>query len=144
MGQWNRRFCNHWISQGALVQHIRTKAEDGCFDFACPVCAMKRCPRCANHATLHHKGRWCFVPPSQLRALLSHEQHGRILHLQEKAFRNASKDKIVQCPHPECDYFYVVEPDWRCGVLLHSHEPHGLGPFFVAASDLVAWKSDGS
>lgn len=119
VGQWNRRFCNHWVSKEALIQHIRTKAEDGSFDWACPVCAVTRCPRCAFHAPTQHQSRCCFVPASQLRALLSQDQHERILDLQEKAFRNANREKIVQCPHQECQYYYVLDPDCRsCGVYI--------------------------
>lgn len=35
----------------------------------------------------------------------------RLLFLQEQWYRTANKDKIVQCPHPDCQFFYALEAE---------------------------------
>lgn len=111
IGMWNRRFCNHWVSHDALVQYIITEAEDGRFSFRCPVCSPKRCSRCVYHASSQREEGCCYISPKQIRSVLSEEQMERLLELQEKSFRTVNRDSIVQCPHPDCQYFYVLGPE---------------------------------
>lgn len=111
IGLWNRRFCNHWISRDAIVQYITTEAEDGRFSFPCPICRPKRCSRCVYHALSQREEGCCYISPKQIRSLLSEKQMERLLELQEKSFRTVNRDSIVQCPHPDCQYFYVLGPE---------------------------------
>lgn len=47
--------------------------------------------------------RWC------MRAALHMRGACRVLTAQERHYRNVNKDKVVQCPHPDCDFWYAVE-----------------------------------
>ena len=82
IGQWNRRFCNHWVSRDALVQYIVTEAEDGRFSFQCPVCRPERCARCVYHASSQREEGCCYISQKQIRSLLSPEQLDRLLEVQ--------------------------------------------------------------
>lgn len=35
----------------------------------------------------------------------------RVLYLQEQWYRTANRDTIVQCPHPDCQFFYAIEAE---------------------------------
>jgi hypothetical protein len=38
--------------------------------------------------------------------------HGcRVLKAQEQHYRNVNKDKIVQCPHPDCNFWYDINKE---------------------------------
>lgn len=87
IGQWNRKFCNHWVSRDALVQYIVTEAEDGRFSFLCPVCRPKRCARCVYHAPSQREEGCCYISPKQIRSVLSEEQMNRLLELQVQLHR---------------------------------------------------------
>eukprot|EP00892_Ulva_mutabilis_P001064 jgi/Ulvmu1/10959/UM007_0138.1 len=108
VGQWSRWMCNHWVSKEALVQYIVTEAEEQRFRMRCPLCASERCGRCAQHG---QRDGCCYIPQRQIRGLLSEEQMARLLYLQEQWYRTANKDKIVQCPHPDCKFFYALEAE---------------------------------
>jgi hypothetical protein len=78
----HRRWCNHWISREALRQYILGEVDEQRFQFACPECKADACARCALHpagiggdaaAAAPH----CYVPPRQIRAVLSAEEHNR-------------------------------------------------------------------
>lgn len=84
VGQWSCRMCNHWVSTGALVQYICQEAEEQRFRMRCPVCAATRCDRCALHGVNH--GGCCYIPPRQIRLLLSEDQMARCAPLRLMEF----------------------------------------------------------
>lgn len=78
IGQWSKRCCNHWISTDAVVQYVCQEAEEQRFRMRCPVCAAARCERCALHGGgAQRDGGCCYIPPRQIRELLSEDQMAR-------------------------------------------------------------------
>ena len=91
MGMFHRSFCNHAISRDALRSYVLEEVEQQRFAFHCPTCVSEPCRRCAMHpgevanghagvggggAGAGPKAR-CYVPPRQLRAILSSEEHDK-------------------------------------------------------------------
>jgi hypothetical protein len=86
IGQWNKRWCNHWVSMDALKKHILEMAEQGHYTFACPVCWAERCNRCGNHDVLGSGSLpCCALPPRQVRALLTDQEMAQCVPQSELA-----------------------------------------------------------
>eukprot|EP00892_Ulva_mutabilis_P005990 jgi/Ulvmu1/3763/UM175_0011.1 len=109
IGQWSALMCNHWVSTHALVEYILHEAQHHRFHMRCPVCAVERCDRCAQHSTDSEGDGCCYVPEKQIRSLLSPKQLTKVHTLQERRYCMANREAIVQCPHPDCTFFYAVQ-----------------------------------
>lgn len=96
IGQWSKRCCNHWISTDAVVQYICQEAEEQRFRMRCPVCSAARCERCALHGgAAQRDGGCCYIPPRQIRELLSEDQMARCGPLRLHAQRLQGSDSAA-------------------------------------------------
>ena len=50
---------------------------------------------------------------------------------QQKHYRNINKDAIVQCPHPDCNFWYTVEQE-------DMNQSNNQGEY-VCSSALMQW-----
>lgn len=76
VGMYNKRCCNHWVSEEALKEYISHQVSETLnpATVPCPQCLAERCVKCASHGQQTAAGvHVCCVPERQVRSFLSQE-----------------------------------------------------------------------